>query len=291
MELAVISGKGGTGKSSVTAAFATLADKLVVADCDVDAANLYLLFDPEHDREMAYTGGHKAVADLTKCTGCGICESHCRFDAITQESGKIVISETSCDGCFFCFRICPEGAITMVRSDNSRMYSGSFRNGMMVYGRLAPGEENSGKLVNMVRDEAKRVAGENAMSFILLDGPPGIGCPVISTVTGTDRVVIVTEPTMSGLADLKRVHEVASGFSSRIGVIINKYDLNEAMADTIEEWCIAQGVAVLGRLAFDKRVTDAMVAGRSVTEMFPEAEISLRLRDIWYKLTEIAEYE
>jgi MinD superfamily P-loop ATPase len=291
MELAVISGKGGTGKSSVTAAFATLADKLVVADCDVDAANLYLLFDPEHDREMAYTGGHKAVADLTKCTGCGICESHCRFDAITQESGKILISDTSCDGCFFCSRICPEGAIRMIRSDKSRMYSGSFRNGMMVYGRLAPGEENSGKLVNMVRDEAKRVAGENAMSFILLDGPPGIGCPVISTVTGTDRVVIVTEPTMSGLADLKRVHEVASGFSSRIGVIINKYDLNEAMADTIEEWCIAQGVAVLGRLAFDKRVTDAMVAGRSVTEMFPEAEISLRLRDIWYKLTEIAEYE
>ncbi len=291
MELAVISGKGGTGKSSVTAAFATLGEKLVVADCDVDAANLYLLFDPQHDREMVYTGGHKAVADQTKCTGCGICESYCRFDAIRLESGKVIISETSCDGCFFCSRICPEGAIKMIRSDKSRMYSGSFRNGMMVYGRLAPGEENSGKLVNMVRDEAKRVAGEHAMSVILLDGPPGIGCPVISTVTGTDRLVIVTEPTMSGLADLKRVYEVASRFSSQIGVIINKYDLNEAMTDTIEEWCMVQGGSVLGRLPFDKRVTDAMVAGKSVTEMFPEAEISLRLREIWYKLTEIAEYE
>jgi MinD superfamily P-loop ATPase len=291
MELAVISGKGGTGKSSVTAAFATLGEKLVVADCDVDAANLYLLFDPEHSREMVYTGGHKAVADQTKCTGCSICESRCRFDAIRLESGKIFISETSCDGCFFCSRICPEGAIKMIRSDRSRMYTGSFRNGMMIYGRLAPGEENSGKLVNMVRDEAKRVAGENAMSLILLDGPPGIGCPVISTVTGTDRVVIVTEPTMSGLADLKRVYEVASRFSSQIGVIINKYDLNEEMADTIEEWCMVQGGSVFGRLPFDKHVTDAMVAGRSVTEMFPEAEISLRLREIWYKLTEIEEYE
>ncbi len=291
MELAVISGKGGTGKSSITAAFATMGEKLVVADCDVDAANLYLLFDPDHDREMVYIGGHKAVIDHSLCTACGICESYCRFDAITETDGKIIISETSCDGCFLCSRICAEGAIKMVLSDRSRMYSGSFRNGMMVYGRLAPGEENSGKLVNMVRDEAKRVASETAVSTILLDGPPGIGCPVISTVTGADKIVIVTEPTMSGLSDLKRVHEVARKFSSEVGVIINKYDLNEAMADRIEGWCAAQGNAVLGRLPFDRSVTEAMVAGKSVTEMFPDADISLRLREIWYKLTERIEYE
>jgi len=146
MELAVISGKGGTGKSSVTAAFATVGEKLVVADCDVDAANLYLLFNPEHEAEQVYIGGHKAVVDHTLCTVCGICESYCRFDAIREVEGKIIISETSCDGCFFCSRICPVDAIEMVRSDRSRMYSGSFRNGRMVYGRLAPGEENSGKL-------------------------------------------------------------------------------------------------------------------------------------------------
>jgi len=291
MELAVISGKGGTGKSSVTAAFATLGEQLVVADCDVDAANLYLLFDPQHDKEMVYIGGHKAVIDQLLCTTCGICESYCRFEAIAEKNGRMIISETSCDGCFFCSRICPTGAIKMVRSDKSRMYSGSFRNGMMVYGRLAPGEENSGKLVSMVRDEAKRVASEKVMSIILLDGPPGIGCPVISTVTGTDKIVIVTEPTMSGLSDLKRVHEVACKFSSEVGVIINKYDLNEAMADRIEGWCVAQGSALLGRLPFDRGVTEAMVAGKSVTEMFPETDISLRLRDIWYKLTEIVEYE
>lgn len=284
MEVAVISGKGGTGKSSVTAAFATAGERLVVADCDVDAANLYLIFNPEHRKEQAYTGGHKAVVDHTLCTVCGICEGYCRFDAITKQDDRIVISETSCDGCFFCSRICPMGAITMVRSERSRMYSGSFRNGMMVYGRLAPGEENSGKLVSMVRDEAKKAAGETGMNIILLDGPPGIGCPVISTVTGVDRIVIVTEPTMSGLEDLKRVFEVTRKFSGEVGVIVNKSDLNEAMADRIEGWCAAQGISLLGRLPYDRRVTEAMIAGKSVTEMYPEAEISNTLTDIWNKL-------
>lgn len=285
MEVAVISGKGGTGKSSVTAAFATAGERLVVADCDVDAANLYLIFNPEHRKEQAYTGGHKAVVDHTLCTVCGICEGYCRFDAITEQDGRIVISETSCDGCFFCSRICPMGAITMVRSERSRMYSGSFRNGMMVYGRLAPGEENSGKLVSMVRDEARRMATEKGMNTILLDGPPGIGCPVISTVTGADKIVIVTEPTMSGIEDLKRVYEVARKFTGEVGVIINKFDLNEAMADRIEGWCAAHESPVLGRLPYDSKVTEAMVGGKSVTEMFPEAEISTIINDIWNKLS------
>lgn len=284
MELAVVSGKGGTGKSSVTAAFATAGERIVVADCDVDAANLYLLFNPEHDTEQVYIGGYTAVVDHALCTVCGICESYCRFDAITEVDGKIMISETSCDGCFFCSRICPMDAITMVRSDRSRMYSGSFRNGKMVYGRLAPGEENSGKLVSLVREEAKRVATAQGMSTILLDGPPGIGCPVISTVTGVDRIIIVTEPTMSGLEDMKRVHEVARKFTGDVGIIINKYDLNEAMADRIEGWCVAQGSALLGRLPYDRRVTEAMISGKSVTEMFPEAEISIILNEIWNKL-------
>mgnify|MGYP000928204279 CR=1 FL=1 len=285
MELAVVSGKGGTGKSSVTAAFATAGERIVVADCDVDAANLYLLFNPEHDTEQVYIGGYTAVVDHALCTVCGICESYCRFDAITEVDGKIMISETSCDGCFFCSRICPMDAITMVRSDRSRMYSGSFRNGKMVYGRLAPGEENSGKLVSLVREEAKRVATAQGMSTILLDGPPGIGCPVISTVTGVDRIIIVTEPTMSGLEDMKRVHEVARKFTGDVGIIINKYDLNEAMADRIEGWCVAQGSTLLGRLPYDRRVTEAMISGKSVTEMFPKAEISIILNEIWNKLT------
>jgi MinD superfamily P-loop ATPase len=281
MELAVISGKGGTGKSSVTAAFATAAGRLVVADCDVDAANLYLIFNPEHEEEQVYIGGHKAVVDHALCTVCGICESYCRFDAIAEIDNKIMISDTSCDGCFFCSRMCPMNAITMVRNERSRMYTGSFRNGIMVYGRLAPGEENSGKLVSMVRDEAKKAADETGMNIILLDGPPGIGCPVVSTITGADRIIIVTEPTMSGLEDLKRVFEVTQKFSGEVGIIINKSDLNEAMADRIEGWCAAQGIPLLGRLPYDRRVTEAMVEGKSVTEMFPDAEISNILNNIW----------
>lgn len=284
MELAVISGKGGTGKSSVTAAFATAGERLVLADCDVDAANLYLIFNPEHSREQVYIGGHKAVVDHTLCTACGICESYCRFDAINEMDGKIMISETACDGCFFCSRICPMNAIAMVRSDISRMYTGSFRNGIMVYGRLSPGEGNSGKLVSMVREEAKKEAKEQGMSTILLDGPPGIGCPVISTITGVDRLIIVTEPTLSGLEDMKRVFEVVRKLNCETGIIINKYDVNEAMAERIEEWCAAYEYTILGRLPYDRRVTDAMVAGKSIIEMFPDAEISKILKDIWNKL-------
>lgn len=286
MELAIISGKGGTGKSSVAAAFATLGEELMLADCDVDAANLYLLFRPEVESEQVYVSGHTAVVDHSLCTLCGICASYCRFDAITEEEGRIIISETSCDGCFLCSRICPMNAITMVRNDRSRMYTGSFRNGKMVYGRLAPGEENSGRLVSMVREAAKKEAGGKGLKTILLDGPPGIGCPVISTVTGVDKIVIVTEPTMSGLADLKRVHAVASQFSATISVIINKSDLNPEMADGIEEWCMAEGSTVTARLPFDRRITEAMIAGKSINELYPEAEISKILKTVWNKLTE-----
>ncbi len=286
MELAIVSGKGGTGKSSVAAAFATLGGKLVVADCDVDAANLYLLFRPEVEREQIYVSGHTAVVDHSLCTLCGICESYCRFDAITEEEGRIIISETSCDGCFLCSRICPMNAITMVRSDRSRMYTGTFRNGKMVYGRLAPGEENSGRLVSMVRDEARKVAEAGELKTILLDGPPGIGCPVISTVTGVDKIVIVTEPTMSGLADMERVYGVARAFSGEISVIINKYDLNEAMTERIVEWSREHGCTIAGKLPYDSRITEAMIAGKSVTEHSPDAEISKILKNVWNKLTE-----
>lgn len=285
MELAVISGKGGTGKSMVTAAFATLGERLLLADCDVDAANLFLLFNPEQESEKVYISGHTAVVDPSLCTLCGLCESHCRFDAITQRDDRIIISEVSCDGCFLCARICPENAITMVRSDKSRMYSGSFRSGSMVYGRLAPGEENSGRLVSMVREEAKKIAEERELNTILLDGPPGIGCPVISTITGVDKIVIVTEPTLSGLEDMKRVLGVAQKSSATVEVIINKHDLNDEMTEKITSWCAAQRIPVSGLLPFDRRVPQAMIAGKSINEMFPQAAISRTINEIWNKLT------
>jgi MinD superfamily P-loop ATPase len=266
MEIAIISGKGGTGKSIISAAFATLTENVVLADCDVDAANLYLIFNPVHEEEKIYIGGHKAVVDYPKCTGCGLCISYCRFEAITVVNEKIVISETSCDGCFLCSRICPENAINMIQNDKSRMFSGSFRNGKMVYGRLAPGEENSGKLVNMIREKAKEIAKENQIKTIILDGPPGIGCPVISTITGVNKVVIVTEPSVSGFHDMMRTVEIVKKFNLNPWVIINKFNLNNEMGRQIANWCKKHKISVAGYLPFTSQIVHAMVQQMSIIE-------------------------
>lgn len=287
MELAIISGKGGTGKSSIAAAFATMGPEVILADCDVDAANLYLLFNPEHEEEEAFTGSYKAVVGHEKCSLCGQCIPVCRFDAITAESDRIIISETACDGCFLCSRICPEQAITMQKNDQSRMYTGKFRNGRMVYGWLAPGEENSGKLVNLIREKVKKLAQQNGSSHIIIDGPPGTGCPVISTITGTDKVLIVTEPGISGLSDLKRAVELVQGFNYPAMVLINKYDLNPEMTDRIETFCRGADVPVIGKLCFDPQITEAMLNCRSIVEWKPESKTCKELSRIWNKIIEL----
>jgi MinD superfamily P-loop ATPase len=285
MEIAIISGKGGTGKSSISAAFATLSEQLVLADCDVDAANLYIIFNPTHEEEQVYIAGQNAVIDYSTCNHCGICLAYCRFDAIHNLHGEIMISETSCDGCQLCSRICPLGAINMVDNDKSRMYSGAFRNGRMVYGRLAPGEENSGKLVNMVREKAKNIAKQYNLSNIVIDGPPGIGCAVISSITGVDHVVVVTEPTISGLHDLKRTLEIITKFNLKAWVIINKYDLNTEMAAQIEAFCQDSKIPLAGKLPFDSLVVDAMVNCNSITEWAPNSLLSKELSRIWNVVT------
>lgn len=284
MEIAVISGKGGTGKTSITASFATLGSEVVLVDCDVDAANMYLLFNPVHEEEEVFVSGHKAVIDYDLCTSCGLCMNYCRFDAITEDRGKIMISEISCDGCFLCSRVCPEKAITMVASDRSMMYAGSFRNGRMVYGRLAAGEENSGKLVNVVREKAKQTAVHYGLDTIILDGPPGIGCPVISTITGVDKVVVVTEPTKAGLSDMERAIEVVQKFNIPVFVIINKFDLNESVSKQIEEWCAGKNVYVAGMLPFDRQITEAMIGSKSINEFNPESETSKTIKAIWDRI-------
>jgi MinD superfamily P-loop ATPase len=284
MEIAVISGKGGTGKTSITASFATLGNEVVLVDCDVDAANMYLLFNPVHEEEEIFVSGHKAVIDYDLCTSCGLCMNYCRFDAITEDRGKTVISEISCDGCFLCSRVCPEKAITMVASDRSMMYAGSFRNGRMVYGRLAAGEENSGKLVNVVREKAKQTAVHYGLDTIILDGPPGIGCPVISTITGVDKVVVVTEPTKAGLSDMERAIEVVQKFNIPVFVIINKFDLNESVSKQIEEWCAGKNVYVAGMLPFDRQITEAMIGSKSINEFNPESETSKTIKAIWDRI-------
>jgi MinD superfamily P-loop ATPase len=284
MEIAVISGKGGTGKSSISAAFATLNGNVVLADCDVDAANLYLIFNPTHEEENIYISGHKAFIDHSLCTNCRLCIDYCRFDAISLINDNVSISEIACDGCVLCSRICPEKAIRMVANDKSRMYSGSFRNGKMVFGRLAPGEENSGKLVNMVREKAKQTAKENGLETIIIDGPPGIGCPVISTITGVSKVVIVTEPTISGLHDMQRTVGIVQKFNLRACVIINKYDLNLSMSAKIKSWCKENNITMAGVLPFDINMVKAMVQGKSVTEFNPDINISKKIKTIWNKI-------
>jgi len=281
MEIAIVSGKGGTGKSSISAAFATMNGDVVLADCDVDAANLYILFNPSHEEEEVYIGGQKAEIDYTICTNCQSCIDYCRFDAISLENDKVVISEVSCDGCFLCSHICPVNAIEMIPNDKSRMYSGSFRKGKMIYGRLAPGEENSGKLVTKVRDKARQVSEKNGIDTIILDGPPGIGCAVIATITGVAKAVIVTEPTISGLHDMQRTMEVVHKFNIQPYVIINKCDLNPSMSKKIEKWCIENGVKNTWQLPFDKQMVEAMVQGKSIIEYNSKLNISKKIGEIW----------
>lgn len=284
MEIAIISGKGGTGKSSISAAFATLSEKVVLADCDVDATNLYILFNPDVEGEEIYIGSQKAVIDYSKCINCGLCIEYCKFDAIYYSDQKINISSIHCDGCKLCSRICPNKAITMIDNDKSRMYYGSFRNGKMVYGKLAPGEENSGKLVNIVRDKARKLAEENNINTIIIDGPPGIGCPVISTITGVDYVIIVTEPTLSGLKDLQRTLELTTKFNLNTVVIINKFDLNIKITEKIENFCEKLDIKIIGKLAFDPQVVAAMINCKSIIEWQPASDLSSQIKHIYNNL-------
>ncbi len=281
METSIISGKGGTGKSSISAAFATLGGRVVLADCDVDAANLHILFNPSHEEEEIYITGQKAVIDYSLCTNCLLCMEYCRFDAISLDKGKIAINEISCDGCKLCYRICPVNAISMIENNKSRMYSGTFRNGKMVYGRLAPGEGNSGKLVNIVREKARQISKDHNIENIIIDGPPGIGCAVISSITGTNNVVIVTEPTTSGLLDLMRTVEITSMFNLKTWVIINKFDLNPEISDKIESYCSEREINFAGKLRFDAQVVEAMVKCKSIIEYDPASGISIQISKIW----------
>jgi len=284
MEIAVISGKGGTGKSSIAAALAMCKTNTMIVDCDVDAANLYLLFNPTHTSDAKFITGHKAKIDYKLCTNCGICTAYCQFEAISFVENRVKISETACDGCFLCSRLCPNNAIAMITSDKSRVYTGTFRNGHMVYGRLSPGEENSGKLVNKVRSLAKNLANEHNISTIILDGPPGIGCPVISTVTGVDITVVVTEPTISGLHDLQRTLDMLDLFHLKKTVIINKFDLNTEMSNFIENYCQNRNVAVLGQLPFDTQMVEAMVNRQTILEWNKDSEIAKLIIEISKKL-------
>jgi MinD superfamily P-loop ATPase len=282
-EIAVISGKGGTGKTTVCAALGYIADEVVMADCDVDAPDLHILLNPSIKEETNFIASKIAVIDDTKCTECGLCEQACRFKAISNST----IDPISCEGCSVCELVCPEDAIQMVDRQSGHLYDSDTRIGHMAHAKLLPGEGNSGRLVTEVRKLASKIANENEIPIVLIDGSPGIGCPVIATLTGIKLGIIVTEPTMSGIHDMQRVLELMKRFRVTATVIINKFDLNLENTEDIERFCAENGVTVLGRIKFDPIMTKSMVAAQTLPEFAPDHEITLLLRKIWRQVNEI----
>lgn len=276
-EFVVISGKGGTGKTSVTASLAAYVGNAVLTDADVDGANLELALGGQLVREESITGGKKAQIKPSLCTACGQCADLCRFGAIIpgerHPSGGIIMSIDSdfCEGCGLCLRLCPAGAISLRESKG-----GSWRHSRTPYGdlfhaRLAPGGENSGKLVALLRRKARESAQEQHLEFMLTDGPPGAGCPVIATLTGCHRVLVVTEPTPSGLSDAERVIELCRHFRRQVSLLINKYDLHAGMVERIEHWARNANIPVVGRLPYDPVVPKAVRAGVPALTLPPSA--------------------
>jgi MinD superfamily P-loop ATPase len=286
-ELTVISGKGGTGKTSVTASLAVLAGRCVVADCDVDAADLHLLLAPTLKTRQELRGGHQAVIRQEACSACGECAALCRFAAVTVTTdaggaARFAVDPIACEGCGVCVRFCPEHAIDFPDRTSGEWMVSETRCGPMVHARLAVAAENSGKLVSIVRQEARRIAEEEGHPLVLVDGPPGIGCPVIASVTGADLVLVVTEPTLSGEHDLERVLALAGHFRIPATVCINKWDINPEMAERIEQRARAAGAAVAGRIRYDRGVTAAQMTGLAVVET--AAAAAEDIRRLWEQL-------
>ncbi|MDD3277048.1 MAG: ATP-binding protein [Kiritimatiellales bacterium] len=282
-ELVIISGKGGTGKTSVTASFAALAKNAVLVDCDVDAADLHLILNPQIRKRHDFYSGHEAVIRPADCAACGLCKTLCRFDAIQESAGTFQIDSTSCEGCGICVAFCPVKAIDFPDRLCGEWFQSQTRFGMMVHARLGIGAENSGKLVSTVRNQAKQFAQAIQADWILVDGPPGTGCPVIASITGADAVLAVTEPTLSGKHDLLRVLELARHFKIPAFVCINKWDINPEMAEQTEAVATAVGATVLARIPYDKSITTAQINGQSVVEL-NDGPASQSIQTLWEKL-------
>ncbi len=275
-ELVVLSGKGGTGKTSIVGCFAALASSKVLADCDVDAADLHLLLRPSAREKREFWSGQSALIDEKLCTRCGLCESVCRFGAVKDFS----VDPLSCEGCGFCVRVCPERCISMKDRMAGHWFISDTRHGPLVHAQLGIAEENSGKLVTVVRNQARILAKKEQLAYIIIDGPPGIGCPVISSLSGVHLALLVTEPTLSGMHDLDRVLDLCRHFDVPAIVCINKYNINEDNSRRIVEQCGARGIDVAAQIPFDKSVTEALVRGLAVVEHSPNGVTGL-IKALW----------
>ena len=279
-QLTIISGKGGTGKTSIAAAFASLAKNAVFADCDVDAADLHLILKPEIKKTMSFHGLKIASINKELCTGCKKCFDHCKFNAIDED---INITKESCEGCGVCEYVCPVDAIQMVDRDSGFSYISDTRFGPMAHAMLKTAEEASGKLVTVVRNNAKKLAEENKKDLVVIDGPPGIGCPVISSISGVDLVLVVTEPTLSAIHDLERILGVAYHFQIPAIVCINKYDINLDNTKKIEHYCKSNSIEIVGKLPYDNIVTEAMIHEKTIVE-YSKEDFSDTIIDMWNKI-------
>jgi MinD superfamily P-loop ATPase len=276
-QVTIISGKGGTGKTTITAALASLAKNAVFADCDVDAADLHLILKPNVKKELKFHGLKIASINKDKCTECKKCYENCKFEAIDED---INITKESCEGCGVCELVCPVDAIKMVDRESGFSYISETRFGPMAHAMLKTAEEASGKLVTVVRNNAKKLAEEKNKDLIIIDGPPGIGCPVISSITGVDLVLIVTEPTLSAIHDLERIFDVANHFKIPAIVCINKFDINLDNSLRIENFCKSNGIDIVGKIPYDNIVTKSMIHEKTIIE-YKENDFSNLIIKLW----------
>ncbi|MCF8373788.1 MAG: ATP-binding protein [Bacteroidales bacterium] len=287
-EITILSGKGGTGKTSITAALASLAENAVFCDNDVDAADLHLILQPKILEEHEFDSGWVAQIDKDDCIDCNICVEHCRFDAIKRGSvGRLEVNPFSCEGCRLCERVCPAVAITSFQNMDNSWYVSETRFGKMTHARMGSGQENSGKLVTTVRNKAKAIAKQSQADFVINDGPPGIGCPVISSVTGTGKVLLVIEPSVSGLHDAKRLIELVKGFNIPQFAIINKFDINREVSSKIEAFLDNENIPLLGKIPFDTDMVLAMIEKKSILEYATDSETSKRIKTVWEQLKQL----
>lgn len=282
-QLTVLSGKGGTGKTSITASLAVLAKNLVIADCDVDAPDLHMLLHPEILERQSFKGSKLAVINESKCTKCGVCKKICRFNAVTA---KLSIDRIGCEGCGVCVMACPTEAISLKDRVSGNAYISKIPEGFMSHALLDPGEANSGKLVTLVRQNAKNTALTQKLDLVIIDGSPGIGCPVIASITGVDAALVVTEPTMSGIHDLQRVLGLLNHFKVTPLVCINMYDINQSNTEKIQVFCKTNNIEVVGILPYDQEVTKAMVNGKTIIEYSPKSPVSQEITQMWKKITQ-----
>ncbi|MGD8969539.1 MAG: ATP-binding protein [Anaerolineae bacterium] len=290
-QLVILSGKGGTGKTTIAAALAHLASQelsIVLADADVDAANLELVLEPVKREENEFWSGKRAFIDPEMCTACGICEAVCRFDAVllpteTPFSYAYQVDPLSCEGCAACFYQCPEDAIRMEEQRAGLWFRSASRFGPLFHAHLFAGQENSGKLVTLVKQQGRLLASDSGAKLLLVDGPPGIGCPVISASAGADMALLVVEPTVSGVHDLDRILATTEHFGVPALAVINKADLNERRSDQVAAFCAERGVELVGRIPYNTVVTEAMVHGKPVT-VYANGPVSVALRQVWGRI-------